>query len=110
MVRLTINGKTQDVDADPEALTDGADLVMEIVSDGKRDRDRDLISKRAEYARAGIPEYWLIEPNERRITVLALQDGNYRIHGEFGPGSRATSAALPGFGGGCRVPPFAGLA
>src|SRR6266550_1597590 len=41
---------------------DGADLVIEVVSDDEEGRRRDLFTKRREYARAGIPEYWLVDP------------------------------------------------
>lgn len=47
-------------------------LVMEVVSGGPQDRKRDLVIKRAEYAAAGIPEYWIVDPESRRITVLTL--------------------------------------
>jgi Uma2 family endonuclease len=77
---------------------DGADLVMEVVSGSSEDRRRDLEIKRHEYARAGIPEYWIVDPQEKRITVLALDADQYRVHGEFGTGARATSVLLPGFG------------
>ncbi|MFO0956477.1 MAG: Uma2 family endonuclease [Isosphaeraceae bacterium] len=40
-------------------VLEGADLVMEVVSE---DRRRDLVEKRADYAEAGIPEYWIIDP------------------------------------------------
>ncbi|HEY1860310.1 MAG TPA: Uma2 family endonuclease, partial [Gemmataceae bacterium] len=43
---------------------DGADLVMEVVSKDAKDRRRDLVTKRREYARAGIPEYWIVDPQE----------------------------------------------
>src|SRR5690242_17058779 len=46
----------------------GADLVMEVVSPGAESRERDYQDKRDAYARAGIPEYWLVDPQERRIT------------------------------------------
>lgn len=36
-------------------------MVIEIVSLGKRNQDRDRIRKRREYARAGIPVYLLID-------------------------------------------------
>lgn len=74
---------------------DGADLVMEIVSED--DRRRDLEIKREEYARAGIPEYWIVDPREGCITVLRLGDGAYVEHGAFRRGERATSDSLPGF-------------
>src|SRR5258708_6826451 len=53
-----------------EEYWDGADLVMEVVSEELEDRHRDLVTKRAEYARAGIAEYWIVDPYERRIRVL----------------------------------------
>lgn len=75
----------------------GADLVMEVVSGGKRHRDRDLVTKRDEYARAGIAEYWIVDPQEERITVLRLSGKQYVVHGVFGEGDVATSHLLPGF-------------
>ncbi len=74
----------------------GADLVAEIVSPDDPERDR--IAKRHDYAEAGILEYWIVDPQEQTITVLRLADGRYVEHGVFGPGTRATSALLPGFG------------
>jgi Uma2 family endonuclease len=75
----------------------GADLVMEVVSEGAENRERDLEIKRREYALAGIAEYWIVDPQEQRITVLTLDGQSYRIHGEFVPGMQATSVLLPGF-------------
>jgi len=76
---------------------DGADLAMEVVSEGAENRERDLETKRREYAKAGIGEYWIVDLQERRITVLALDGRVYRVHGQFGPGTQATSVLLPGF-------------
>lgn len=75
----------------------GADLVMEIVSEAERDRQRDLVTRRVEYAEAKIPEYWIIDPRERKITVLSLVDDRYVVHGEYRPGQVAESVILPGF-------------
>ena len=75
----------------------GADLVIEIISPGPANRERDLVKKRADYARAGVAEYWIVDPEERRVTVLCLKGKNYRVHGEFAPGSTATSVLLPEF-------------
>jgi Uma2 family endonuclease len=76
---------------------DAADLAMEVVSGGAEDRKRDLETKRTEYAQAGIAEYWIVDPQEHRITVLTLDGAEYRVHGEFAPGVQATSVLLPGF-------------
>jgi Uma2 family endonuclease len=80
-----------------EDYWDGADLVMEVVSPDPKDRKRDLETKPREYARAGIPEYWIIDPEQGRIQVLTLEGKVYRVHGDFGAGTQATSALLPGF-------------
>lgn len=74
----------------------GADLVMEVVSPDKPERD--LIEKRRDYAEAGIPEYWIVNPLNRTITVLAPDGEVYREHGVFPRGARATSVLLAGFG------------
>jgi len=80
-----------------EDYWEGADLVMEVVSDGDEDRRRDLKDKRGEYARAAIPEYWIVDPKLGQITVLTLDGSTYAIHGEFSKGEQATSKLLPGF-------------
>ena len=71
------------------------DLVMEVVSPDNPNRDYQL--KRTEYAHAGIPEYWIVDPQRELITVLELQGEEYRLHGEFKPGQEATSLLLTGF-------------
>ena len=76
---------------------DGADLVMEVVSGGREDRRRDLVVKRAEYAAAGIREYWIVDPDEQTILVLRLAGSEYVEHGRFTGESIAQSATLPGF-------------
>jgi Uma2 family endonuclease len=73
----------------------GADLVVEVVSPD--DPARDIQVKRADYAEAGISEYWIVDPVSSTISVLKLDDGRYMEHGVFGRGERATSALLPDF-------------
>lgn len=73
----------------------GADLVIEIISPD--DRGRDTVTKKHEYAQAGIPEYWLVDPEEHTITLLWLEGEHYTVHGVFGVGEQATSRLLAGF-------------
>lgn len=80
-----------------EDYFDGADLVMEIVSPDKNSTDRDYKEKRADYAEGGIPEYWIVDPQEKLITVLTLKEKNYIEHGAFRAGQTATSKLLDGF-------------
>ena len=80
-----------------EKYWDGADLVAEVVSGSPEDRKRDYITKRREYAAAGIAEYWIIDRQDQLIRVLTLKGKTYRRHGDFKAGSSATSVLLPGF-------------
>lgn len=72
----------------------GADLVVEVVSG---DRERDFVDKRADYARLGVAEYWIVDPRDEQIHVLMLVDGTYVEHGIFGRNTHATSVLLVGF-------------
>jgi len=78
-----------------EKYWEAPDLVMEVVSPENRRHDEEV--KRHEYAQAGIPEYWIVDPAKERITVLTLEGEQYAVQGEFGPGTVARSAVLPGF-------------
>jgi Uma2 family endonuclease len=73
----------------------GADLVIEVVSPD--DRRRDIVTKRQEYALGGIPEYWIVDPTDRQITVLVLERDSYTVHGAFAEGEQATSLLLEDF-------------
>ncbi len=52
-------------------------LVVEIVSPGEVQRNRDYIAKRTQYQDLGIPEYWIVDPQTARVLVLELRDGGY---------------------------------
>jgi len=74
-------------------------LVLEIVSPDAKSQRRDHTEKRRDYAQAGIPEYWIVDPETETIIVLTLPEGQheYLTHGEFRPGQTATSKLLEGF-------------
>ena len=74
---------------------EGADLVLEVVSPDNPDRD--LVEKRADYAEAGIPEYWIADPRDETIRVLSLRGAAYVEHGVYRRGDTAASALLDGF-------------
>jgi len=73
----------------------GADLVVEIVSED--DPNRDIVEKRKDYAEGKVPEYWIVNPLDETITVLALGKKSYRKHGVFRRKERMTSLLLPDF-------------
>lgn len=74
-----------------------ARLVIEVVRPGQESRQRDFVEKRDEYAAAGFPEYWIVDPQARTITVLTLEGEQYVLHGEFHEQESATSRLLPDF-------------
>jgi Uma2 family endonuclease len=81
---------------DPRETLQRADLVIEVVSPGKESRKRDLKDKPQVYAKAGIAEYWIVDPEKRTISVLQLKGKKYAVHGAFKAPSQATSVLLRG--------------
>jgi Uma2 family endonuclease len=65
----------------PRIAAEEVRLAVEVLSDGTRKVDR--ILKFAEYAEAGIPQYWIVDLDEP-VTLLAyvLVDGAYELSGE----------------------------
>jgi len=54
------------------------DLIVEVVSPGTTNENRDYTLKRAEYEARRVSEYWVIDPDASKITVFMLQEGSYR--------------------------------
>ena len=76
---------------------DGADLVMEVVSDDPKDRARDYQQKLADYAEAKVAEYWIVDPERKVVLVHRLQGERYAAPGEYSLGDQAKSVVLSGF-------------
>ena len=71
-------------------------LVVEVVSPGKANEDRDYRYKRSEYAARGIAEYWIVDPQINAVTVLILVDGFYE-ETRFTGNSAIASTIFPEF-------------
>lgn len=52
-------------------------IVIEVVSPGTTNRDRDYRHKRTEYAARCISEYWIIDPQDQQITLCIWDNGQY---------------------------------
>lgn len=73
------------------------DLIAEILSPSNPEQDTEI--KRAAYARAGVPEYWIVRPATRDVLVCWQPDrelGAYTQVRLIAPGQRLAAATLPG--------------
>lgn len=50
---------------------------IEVVSPGSTNENWDYRFERSEYAARGLPEYWAVAPDEKKITVFTLVNGFY---------------------------------
>lgn len=82
---------------DPSGYPDKLDFVVEVVSSGADAHRRDYQEKRHDYARAGIAEYWIVDPEQRLITVLGLEADGYQTLGVYGEREQATGRYFNGF-------------
>jgi Uma2 family endonuclease len=71
-------------------------IAFEVVSAGSEARDRDYITKRAEYLAYGLREYWIVDPETRCVTVL-IRDGDAWVEQVYRADQQARSLVLPGF-------------
>ena len=69
------------------------DLVVEVLSPSTQGRDREL--KRKLYAKYGIREYWLVDPEARNIQVMELGTDDFGNRGVYGEESEFTSGVIP---------------
>ena len=79
-----------------QANVQGApDLIVEILSPSSSTRD--WRAKRELYASHGVREYWIIDPTNRIVSILLLQDGVLEIDQTHTEDDTATSTVLDGF-------------
>jgi len=69
------------------------DLVIEIVSPSNNYRE--LFLKFQYYLEAGVREYWVIEPEEKKVQVHVYENGRY-ISAVYKDSARISVAILPG--------------
>lgn len=77
-------------------------LVVEVLSPGRRARDRDYLEKREEYLTRGVREYWIVDRFQRLLTVLIRREAEAGPTWEehvYREDQRIHSEALPRFDG-----------
>ncbi|MGQ9531464.1 MAG: Uma2 family endonuclease [Desulfotomaculales bacterium] len=70
-------------------------LVVEVTSPATERADR--IEKSSEYARAGVREYWLVDPAAATVEVFVLERGLCMLAARGTFEERVASRLLPGF-------------
>ncbi len=75
-------------------ISGAPDLVVEVISPSNPERD--LVRKRDIYARHGVAEYWIADPDARSMRVMVLEGDGYQVVGEYGIGDVLTSSTLKG--------------
>lgn len=78
-----------------ERIHGAPDLVVEIIS--PTSSGRDLHQKRRLYARHGVAEYWIVDPDDGTIEVQRLAGNLYSTVALFEPGQSLVSATFPEF-------------
>ncbi len=77
----------------PDENTDVPQIAIEMPGKRARDRHRDYVVKRQEYADAGVEEYWIVDFHQRRFTVCR-SNGDMVV---LGPADIYRTDRMPGF-------------
>jgi Uma2 family endonuclease len=72
------------------------ELVVEIVSPGSENRNRDLKAKRRLYAKYGVQEYWIVDSENRSVLIFRLRDTGLEEVSILRNNDGITSPLLPG--------------
>jgi Uma2 family endonuclease len=72
-------------------------LVVEVVSPGQANRERDYRYKHTEYAARGIAEYWIVDPETRQVTLCRWVSGQYEDQ-VYSDTKKIQSTLVPEFG------------
>ena len=80
-----------------EKFTGAVDLLVEILSPGAANRRRDLEAKRRLYGKYNVEEYWIVDSENRSVSVLRLEANKLNEMATFTGDDKLTSAVLPDF-------------
>ncbi len=80
-----------------EKFTGALDLVIEILSPGTQNRQRDLSAKHRLYGKCGVQEYWIVDSENREVLVLRLQGQMLEEVAALKGDDELTSPLLSGF-------------
>jgi Uma2 family endonuclease len=77
-----------------EEIHGAPDLVVEVLSPGTEERDRHY--KKTLYARHGIQEYWIVDPERKTAEVYTLGESGFELVSRYRGDGTLVSPLLPG--------------
>ena len=80
-----------------ERFIGAPNLVVEVMSPGKENRERDLLFKRQLYGKYGVEEYWVVDPENRAVEVYRLLEASLDKVATLLDQDVLTSSLLPSF-------------
>jgi len=63
----------------PTKIKGTPDLIVEVLSPSTKTND--CVLKKELYERRGVPEYWIVDPDEHTVEQFVLRDGSYVFEG-----------------------------
>lgn len=73
------------------------ELVVEVLSPGAKNRQRDQETKLTLYARRAVAEYWIVDWQQRQVQVYRREDAALQLVQMLGVSDELRSPLLPGF-------------
>ncbi len=77
-----------------QVIIGAPDILVEIISGGSIKRDR--IEKKDLYEQFGVPEFWIVDPNNRSVEVYQLQERRYKLFAFAAETGKVQSSVLAG--------------
>lgn len=80
-----------------ERLNAAPELVIEILSPGRPNIERDRVAKYQLYGKFGVKEYWIIDIDKSAVEISRTQGSTLALGGILTADDLVTSPLLPGF-------------
>lgn len=80
-----------------EKFTGALDIVVEILSPGSQNRQRDLSAKRQLYAQYGVAQYWVVDAENQSVLIFQLREQTLEEVATLHHEDELSSPILPGF-------------
>ena len=78
-------------------FTGALDLIIEILSPGTQNRQRDLSAKRRLYGKYGVAEYWIVDSENLSVSIFRLEGETLKEIATLTGDDKLTSTILSGF-------------